>query len=163
VAKGSWWWCYWTLLAAAHGPGVVVKRKGTCCCTRTRGVSTSTETLPYIAPVLASLIGQACAVHIKLAIRKTPIYRCDLAIAQRKSTASTNCTSSHPVCPSLPAIRTIKHTRRASCDPMAVVSPASRCAFPSILSCRIAHPYATGRSEPSAVELRQVSCLTATF
>jgi hypothetical protein len=152
VGKGSWW-CYWTLLAA-HGPRVVVKRKGTCCCTRTRGVSTSTETLPYITPVLAYLIGQTCAVHVELAIRKTPIYRCDLAIAQKTSTASTKHTSSHTVCAYLPAIRTIKHTRRASYYPVSVVSPASRCAFPSILSCRIVHPYATGRSEPRAVELR---------
>lgn len=48
VGKGSWWY-YWTLLAA-HGPGVVVERKGTCCCTRTRDVSTSTpnSTLYYL-------------------------------------------------------------------------------------------------------------------
>lgn len=72
---------YWTLLPAP-GPGVVVKRKGTCYCTRTRGVSTSTETLPYITSVLAFPIGQTCSVHISLAIRKTPIYRCGLAIAQ---------------------------------------------------------------------------------
>lgn len=67
---------YWTLLAA-HGPGVVVKRKGTCYCTRTRGtqgVSTSTETLPYITPVRASPIGQTCAVHIELAIAVRKIY-----------------------------------------------------------------------------------------
>lgn len=119
MGKGSWW-CYWTLLAA-HGPGVVVKRKGTCYCTRTRGVSTSTETLPYITPVLAYLIGQTCAVHIELATRKTPIYRRDLAIAQTKSTASTKHTSSHTVYAYLPAIRTIKaHT------PCFVLSGVSR-------------------------------------
>ena len=43
------------------GPVVVVKRKGTCYCTRTRGVSTSTETLPYIAPVPTLPIGQTCS------------------------------------------------------------------------------------------------------
>ena len=43
------------------GPVVVVERKGTCYSTPTRGVSTSTETLPYIAPVPALPIGHACA------------------------------------------------------------------------------------------------------
>ena len=114
MAQGSCWCTLLDTAASAHGPGVVLKRKGTTTALAKGTCPPPHPTLPYITPVLAFPIGQTCSVHIELASRKTPIYRCDLAIAQKSPLRRQNvhqATLCTLVCrPSEPS----KHPRRAS-------------------------------------------------
>ena len=140
------------------------QKKGDYHCTSQRDVSTSTpNSTLYYARASISHWPDVCCSHRIAHCDQEDIYRCDLAIAQEKSTASTKYTSSHAMYAHLPPIRTIEHPRRASYYPLSVVSPASRCTFPSILPCTIVHPYGSRRSEPRALKLSVMfySCLPA--
>lgn len=162
VAQGSCWCTLLDTAASAHGPGVVLKRKGTTTALARGTCPPPHPTLPYITPVRAAPIGHPCW-HSHPVGDQGNIYPNDLAIAQKSPLRRQNthqATYRTLVCrPTEPS----KHPHRASYDPVSVVSPASRCAFPSILPCTIVHPYASGRSEPRTLKLSVMfySCLPA--